>query len=292
MNKKKIKAIVYCIRVAFLVMVIQAVTAFAALAPEIIRLVKEFGFGTEEYSKAYLDYVTGTPVMMYVQFAATAISLVVVAVWYYFGYVRKEKKISGNKTFKDTFKGFPDAAFLFFGGVATWGMAGVLDRLVTALAPARAEEVNEMLSVVLGSGVEVAGVITGILLAPLMEELLMRGIILRRSKRDFGMWGCIIISAILFGVLHMNILQGIYVIPMGLFWGYVGYRYNSVIPCIFLHILNNFIGILIPSKFPPMAVFIIFGCIAAFIGAKYDILKNESPIKIDIEGGYTNVKEK
>ena len=73
----------------------------------------------------------------------------------------------------------------------------------------------------------------------------MRGIILQHSKRVHGIVGCMILSALFFGLYHLNIIQGIYVIPMGLFWAFVGYKYNSVVPCMICHMLNNLLGMTI-----------------------------------------------
>jgi membrane protease YdiL (CAAX protease family) len=112
-----------------------------------------------------------------------------------------------------------------------------------------------------------------------MEEILFRGSILNRSKRAFGAIGCIVLSTLMFSFMHMNIVQGLYVIPMGLFWGYIAYRYKSVIPCVICHFINNFTGMLVPINFPPIILFIVFGCIAAFIGVRYGIVDNKEEIE-------------
>ena len=81
----------------------------------------------------------------------------------------------------------------------------------------------------------------------------------------------------------MNPIQGIYVLPMGLFWGFVAYRFNSVIPCILCHMLNNLTtGVIYTlSGGHPEIVFIVFGVLAAFIGVNSGVfnLKEESTEK-------------
>ena len=76
----------------------------------------------------------------------------------------------------------------------------------------------------------------------------MRGIIVQRSKRAFGVIGCMVITALMFGLFHMNIIQGLYVLPMGLFWGFVGYKYNSVIPCLICLLVDQLIKIVVTAN--------------------------------------------
>ena len=127
----------------------------------------------------------------------------------------------------------------------------------------------------------VLGLIAAVILAPIFEEITKRGIILQRSKRAFGVVGCMVISAVLFGVFHMNIIQGLYVLPLGLFWGFVGYRFNSVIPCVVCHMLNNFLGVLIPSSVNPVILFAVTGAITAFMGVRFGFFNFDKEAEID-----------
>lgn len=76
-------------------------------------------------------------------------------------------------------------------------------------------------------------------LAPIAEELLFRGYVLR-SLRPFGkrfaVWG----SAILFGLFHGNLLQTPYAILMGLILGYVTVEY-SIGWAVMIHLFVNLV---------------------------------------------------
>lgn len=61
-----------------------------------------------------------------------------------------------------------------------------------------------------GLGLLLYGVIS-----PLTEETLFRGIIYGRMKRCFARWLAILLSAILFGVYHGNLVQGVYGFLLG-----------------------------------------------------------------------------
>jgi len=77
------------------------------------------------------------------------------------------------------------------------------------------------------------------ILAPIWEELLFRGYILRTLRpygKRFSIWG----SAILFGLFHGNLLQTPYAVLMGLLFGYVTVEY-SVGWAILLHMFNNLV---------------------------------------------------
>lgn len=77
------------------------------------------------------------------------------------------------------------------------------------------------------------------LLAPIAEEVLFRGYILR-SLRSFGKRFAIFGSAFLFGLFHGNLLQTPYAFLIGLVLGYVAVEY-SVHWAVFLHMFNNLV---------------------------------------------------
>lgn len=76
------------------------------------------------------------------------------------------------------------------------------------------------------------------ILAPILEETLFRGMILQKL-RPWGETFAVGASALLFAVFHMNLIQGIAAFFMGLVLGLIAVRSESVLPCIFVHFLNN-----------------------------------------------------
>ena len=77
------------------------------------------------------------------------------------------------------------------------------------------------------------------ILAPIAEELLFRGYILR-SLRPYGKKFAVFGSAFLFGLFHGNLLQTPYAFLMGLLMGYVTVEY-SVFWAIGVHMFNNLV---------------------------------------------------
>ena len=52
----------------------------------------------------------------------------------------------------------------------------------------------------------------------------------------------ILISGILFGVMHLNLIQGIYASVLGFFLGFLRYKYRSILLPLVTHILFNLMG--------------------------------------------------
>ena len=75
------------------------------------------------------------------------------------------------------------------------------------------------------------------LLAPIWEEILFRGFVMRRLQ-PFGKKFAIIASALLFGLYHANVVQSPYAFAVGLVLGYVAMEY-SVLWAMVLHMINN-----------------------------------------------------
>lgn len=72
------------------------------------------------------------------------------------------------------------------------------------------------------------------IISPLAEEVVFRGIIYNRMRRQYPMYLAIIVSGILFGAYHGNVVQGIYGACMGILMAYVYERMGSfLIPYLF-----------------------------------------------------------
>ncbi len=70
------------------------------------------------------------------------------------------------------------------------------------------------------------------------EETAHRGMLLS-SFKDLGMKSAILLSGLMFGLMHMNIEQFFYACIIGFFFGYVACKTNSIYPTMILHLMNN-----------------------------------------------------
>ena len=81
-----------------------------------------------------------------------------------------------------------------------------------------------------------------VLAAPLLEELIFRGIILDGLLKRYKPFTSIVISSLLFGLVHLNPWQFVTGFVIGCFLGWVYYRSGSVGACILIHMAANFSG--------------------------------------------------
>lgn len=93
-------------------------------------------------------------------------------------------------------------------------------------------------------GVDLAlSFVTLCLLPAVGEELLFRGA-LQGLLRPSGSAAAIVGSALLFGVLHLDLIQCITALACGLFLGWLAERTGSILPGMLLHLLNNCLAFL------------------------------------------------
>jgi len=89
-------------------------------------------------------------------------------------------------------------------------------------------------------------------LAPVLEEMLFRGIILRAFLHQYSRSKAIIASAMLFGLAHLNMYQFVGAYFIGLLGGWIYERTRSLLPCIALHGFYNtsviLFGVMIRSE--------------------------------------------
>ena len=77
------------------------------------------------------------------------------------------------------------------------------------------------------------------------EEFIFRGYIQTRLVKRWGRWVGIVITAVLFGIMHMDLLQGTFVVGFGLYIGYIAEKAGSIRPTMVCHAVNNSIQVLI-----------------------------------------------
>jgi membrane protease YdiL (CAAX protease family) len=94
------------------------------------------------------------------------------------------------------------------------------------------------------------GILCLTLLAPILEELLFRGAIIRLLLPHYKPWIAILISGLIFGVIHANPAQTVPAILIGCALGWVYYLTRSVLPCILIHIFNNGMSVFLSTQFP------------------------------------------
>ena len=81
--------------------------------------------------------------------------------------------------------------------------------------------------------------LTVAIMAPLFEEWMCRGVIMRGLLHHIGPTKAILWSAFIFAAIHMNPWQGVPAFVIGVLLGWVYWRTRSIWAVIFIHFVNN-----------------------------------------------------
>ena len=107
-----------------------------------------------------------------------------------------------------------------------------------------------------------------VIAAPVFEELIFRGIILDGLLQKYRPIESIVLSSILFGIVHLNPWQFIGAFTLGMFSGWIYYKTKNLSLSILIHSVNNLV---------------------AFISTYFkDANRNDRPLT-DVYGGSTNM---
>ena len=94
------------------------------------------------------------------------------------------------------------------------------------------------------------GILAIAVIGPVLEELLFRGAITKALLQQYSPTKAILLSALLFGVFHINPAQILPAFLIGILFAWTYYKTASLIPCILMHILNNSLSVFLSTKYP------------------------------------------
>lgn len=107
------------------------------------------------------------------------------------------------------------------------------------------------------------GYLTICIFAPLVEEVVFRGAVLRSLlQRMNSRWGAIALSALFFALVHLNPAQMPHAFLIGLLLGWMYERTRSILPGIMVHWVNNTVVYVVYNLLPNLSerpVYDLFG---------------------------------
>lgn len=115
-----------------------------------------------------------------------------------------------------------------------------LDPVFEGFFPASEESYRETLQSL--SRAPVVSLLQVCILAPVMEEILMRGFLLGGLSAKYGGGIALILSALLFALLHFNMVQTLSALICGLVLGWIYLQTGSLACCILTHAGYNLIS--------------------------------------------------
>lgn len=81
--------------------------------------------------------------------------------------------------------------------------------------------------------------LVAIMLPALPEELVFRGVIQQGFEGRYAPASAIILTSLIFALFHLDPIQGLSVIAIAIFWGWVAWRSQSILPSLLAHALQN-----------------------------------------------------
>ena len=100
-------------------------------------------------------------------------------------------------------------------------------------------------SVLLG-GSDLAIFVSTVIMAPLIEELICRGLMLSRLRKGMPDWAAVLVSSLIFGLAHGQIVWITYAFLLGVVFGVVAVKSESILPGLVMHMVFNLCGMVLP----------------------------------------------
>lgn len=273
---------------------------FAALWPAVVALLIPFYIGfvsififiqsvfgaylfiTPTRERTFLDMVrlleyAGNKIIDYTQTFTDVFTALIPIIWtflFYFWYRSLIQKENRYERSEGSFSGVKIKLFtlknMFFLALVALGCQIVIGSGMELILPHFGkilEDYNNLIEEFMNGNVIVVFVAT-VILAPFSEELIFRGVIMKKAQKIAPPGIAILMQAILFSLFHMNIVQSVYTFPAGLVLGYVAYKYKSVKASIVLHMMFNALSyvMIMPENFIVFIVYTALGGIMLAIG--------------------------
>jgi len=135
----------------------------------------------------------------------------------------------------------------------------------------------EGIAEILHSGSFLVRILTIAVTAPLLEEICFRGVTLNRME-NMNKWHAILISSALFGVMHLNLLQGLYATVIGIMFGFIFVRFKSIWYPIIAHVAFNLVNVIMTEfEFEFYSIIILLAAIILFFGCGVLMLRRKYP---------------
>lgn len=140
----------------------------------------------------------------------------------------------GGETFQATMRPIVAPLFVMCAGVFVLNLE--FSNLTARFLPP-SPQTQESLAELLTGGLP--AILTICVLAPIIEEMFFRGVILRGFLHNYRPWTAILLAALLFGLRHLDPGHAIVAATTGVVVGWLYYATRSLWPAVFAHAFQN-----------------------------------------------------
>lgn len=140
-----------------------------------------------------------------------------------------------------------NAPIILWGFLLLMATSIVLEPLLSLFPTGAYENVTDSL------GLGGWAILSTVVAAPVLEELFFRGLVLESCRERFGSRVAVLVSALLFGLIHIVPVQMVNAFVVGIILGYIYLKTGSLLSVIILHAINNAIAYVTLAYFGDVA---------------------------------------
>ncbi len=236
LQKGWIKAILFALVLIVLCLGVQIIMGVLIGVVEMAKLAISSGGDVEQITEAYQTHIMESGILNYVAVLGTLINAIIFGIWYKCKYAKKYTREQFHRTAQKAFT-VQKLLFTVLLAITCYIVAINLAIILDYISSDTVDNYITLAQEAFKKGP--LTIIMSVILAPIGEECMIRGLIQRKLERYLPLAGVLITGVICFSILHGNIVQGLCVIPLGLVTGYYSYYYRSVLPAILFHALYN-----------------------------------------------------
>ncbi len=240
MTMKRIGRFLFCLLPLIITIVLQnlvsipicGITAIAVLIKN-----NHTQISLDELINELLSIWSTGPFIIFVSMTYAIAALVIFGFWY-------RKKLAANQE-RVAVKAAFDLRIVFALLLLSFGLQYVIGYLMNFIGMLRPDWMQSYTELIDTAGIGTLSPLTiiyAVIIAPISEELIFRGVTLGYAKKIMPVTGAVCLQAVLFGIFHMNMIQGIYAAFLGLFIGYLKEAGGSIAIPIVFHAFFNIFG--------------------------------------------------
>ncbi len=242
-GRKFLEGIIVSAAIMVMFMLLQIMVSIVGIEAAMLAYMTRGGNNIQYVESALMDILSEPGYLTTLMVVATLVSTVfsVPAYWIIWG---RKKTAQDKQYFREKVLRLKPFAMIIIASCGLYYLAILIAAVIAVVSPETMNNYNEMMDTALG-GSQMLAMLAAVILAPVNEECIMRGLILKNLQRFFTTPVVVIIQAVLFGIFHANWVQGLYVLPVGAALGYVAVKTRSVMPSIFMHLFYNMLSFVV-----------------------------------------------
>lgn len=219
--------------------VIQLIITIPMMIVYGVKAMNESGGDLNSLMSSLMSISTDQNFLQSVNILYGIIALILFGIWYRNVFVKPFRKRRRNYP---TGFSFHTIAAIIFLAVGLQYITMLVVNIIALFRPEWVTQYNALMETVGYGDASIILIIYSVIIAPIAEEIIFRGLTFRYARHAMPFWAANIWQALLFGVYHMNLVQGIYAFTIGLFFGWVCHRGRGIRYSIPIHIIFNILG--------------------------------------------------